>query len=65
MIYMLFNTSTTEFRNRPKSSKTMLTNHDRELAIKLFKKCKTQTKSENHETCPHVMISYVEVVIKN
>jgi hypothetical protein len=26
---------------------------------------KTQTKSENHETCPHVMISYVEVVIKN
>jgi hypothetical protein len=26
---------------------------------------KTQTKSENHETCPRVMISYVEAVIKN
>jgi hypothetical protein len=25
---------------------------------------KTQTKSENHETCPRVMISYIEVVIK-
>jgi hypothetical protein len=25
---------------------------------------KTQTKSKNHETCPHVMISYVEAVIK-
>jgi hypothetical protein len=25
---------------------------------------KTQTKSENHETCPHVIISYVEAVIK-
>ena len=25
---------------------------------------KTQTKSENHETCPRVMISYVENVIK-
>jgi hypothetical protein len=29
--------------------------------LKLYK---TQTKSENHETCPHVMISYVEDVIK-
>jgi hypothetical protein len=26
---------------------------------------KTQTNSENHETCPRVMISYVEAVIKN
>jgi hypothetical protein len=26
---------------------------------------KTQTKSENHETCSRVMISYVQVVIKN
>jgi hypothetical protein len=26
---------------------------------------KTQTKSENHETCPRVMISYIEAVIKN
>jgi hypothetical protein len=43
----------------------MLTKHGREIAIKLFKNCiKTQTKSENHETCPHVMISYVEDVIK-
>jgi hypothetical protein len=25
---------------------------------------KTQTKSENHETCPRIMISYVEAVIK-
>jgi hypothetical protein len=25
---------------------------------------KTQTKSENYETCPHVMISYVEPTIK-
>jgi hypothetical protein len=25
---------------------------------------KTQTKSENHETCPRVMISYIEPVIK-
>ena len=25
---------------------------------------KTQTKSENHETCPRVMISYIEAVIK-
>jgi hypothetical protein len=39
----------------------MLTKHNRELAIQLFK---TQTKSENHETFPHVMISYVEAVIK-
>jgi hypothetical protein len=25
---------------------------------------KTQTKSENHETCPRVIISYVQAVIK-
>jgi hypothetical protein len=30
----------------------------------VYKLYKTQTKSENHETCPRVMISYVEVVIK-
>jgi hypothetical protein len=43
----------------------MLTKHDHELAIQLFKKMyKPQTKSENHETCRHVMISYVEPMIK-
>jgi hypothetical protein len=26
---------------------------------------KTQIKSENHETCPRVIISYVQAVIKN
>jgi hypothetical protein len=30
----------------------------------VYKLYKTQTKSENHETYPHVMISYVEAVIK-
>jgi hypothetical protein len=43
----------------------MLTKHDRELAIKLFKKyIKHKQSQKNHETCPHVMISYVEAVIK-
>jgi hypothetical protein len=42
----------------------MLTKHGRELAIKLFKNYIKQKMSENHETCPHVMISYVEAVIK-
>jgi hypothetical protein len=43
----------------------MLTKHGRELGIHMFKNCnKTQTKSENHETCPRVMISYVQAVIK-
>jgi hypothetical protein len=42
----------------------MLTKHDRELVIQLFKMYKTQTKSENYEIDPHVMISYVEAVIK-
>ena len=31
----------------------------------IFKFYKKQTKSENHETCQDVMISYVEAVIKN
>jgi hypothetical protein len=44
----------------------MLTQQGRELAIQVFKKLyKTQTNSENHETCPRVMISYVGAVIKN
>jgi hypothetical protein len=30
----------------------------------VYKLYKTQTKSENHETCPRVMISYVEAMIK-
>jgi hypothetical protein len=46
-------------------SSTMLTKYDRELIIQLLKNCiKHKQKSENHETCPHVMISYVEAVIK-
>ena len=31
----------------------------------VFKFYKKQTKSENHETCQDIMISYVETVIKN
>jgi len=31
----------------------------------IFKFYKNQTKSENHEICQDVMISYVEVVVKN
>jgi hypothetical protein len=43
----------------------MLTQHGHELAIQLFKNfIKTQTNLENHETCPRVMISYVESVVK-
>jgi hypothetical protein len=38
---------TTEFRNRPESSKTMLMKQDRELAIKLFKKCIKHKQSQN------------------
>jgi hypothetical protein len=35
--------------------------HECKLAVQLFYKLyKTQTKSENHETCRYVMISYVE-----
>jgi hypothetical protein len=49
----------TYFRNRPEFSSTMLTKNDRELAIH-----KTQIKSENHETCQPIMISYVESMIK-
>jgi hypothetical protein len=30
----------------------------------ILKLHKTQTKSENHETCIHVMISYVNTLIK-
>jgi hypothetical protein len=30
-----------------------------------FKLYKTQTKSKSHETCWHIMISYVETLIKN
>jgi hypothetical protein len=37
---------------------TMLMKHDRKLVIQLCLKLdKTQTKSENHETYQHVMIS--------
>jgi hypothetical protein len=52
---------TTDFRSRPESSSTMLTKHDCELAIQLFKNCiKHKQSQKNHETCPHVMISYIE-----
>jgi hypothetical protein len=55
----------TDFRSGPETSSTMLTQHDRKLAIQVFKKLyKTETKSENHKTCPRVMISNVEAVIK-
>jgi hypothetical protein len=65
MISMLLNTSYDRFQERTGNFE-----HHAHLtwpwtchpgAYKLYK---TQTKSENHETCPHVMISYVEAVIK-
>jgi hypothetical protein len=50
----------------PETSSTMLTQHGRELAIQLFKNCiKHKQNKKNHETCPRVMISYVEAMIKN
>jgi hypothetical protein len=52
---------TTHFRRGPETKSTNLTKHGRELAIHMYK---TQTKSENHETYQHVMISYIEAVIK-
>jgi hypothetical protein len=56
---------TSDFRSGPETSSTMLTQHGHELAIQLFKNfIKTQTNLENHETCPRVMISYVESVVK-
>jgi hypothetical protein len=62
MISVLGNTSYDPFQEL---SSTMLTKHDRELAIQLFKNCiKHKQSQKNHETCPHVMISYVEAVIK-
>jgi hypothetical protein len=43
----------------------MLTQHGRELAIHMFKNCiKHKQSQKNLETCPRVMISYVEAVIK-
>jgi hypothetical protein len=55
----------TDFIRGPETSSTMLTQHGRELAIQLFKNyIKHKQSQKNHETCPRVMISYVEVVIK-
>jgi hypothetical protein len=43
----------------------MLTKYDRELAIELFKNyIKHKQSQKNYETCTHVMISYVEAMIK-
>jgi hypothetical protein len=43
----------------------MFTEHDHELAIQLFKNCiEHKQNQKNHETCPHVMISYVEAMTK-
>jgi hypothetical protein len=43
----------------------MLTKHGRELAILMFKNCiKHKQSQKNPETCPRVMISYVQAAIK-
>jgi hypothetical protein len=62
MISMLGNTSYDRFQEQTGTSSTMLT----KMAVNLPSTClyKTQIKSENHETCPRVMISYIEAVIK-
>jgi hypothetical protein len=43
---MLFSISYDDFRNRPESLSTMLTKHDRELAIQLFKNCIKHKQSQ-------------------
>jgi hypothetical protein len=65
MIFMLFSTSYDIFQEHAR----MFEHHAHEtwpwtcdpVVLKLYK---TQTKLENHETCPHVMILYVELMIK-
>jgi hypothetical protein len=37
---------TIDFRSRPESSTTMLTKHDRELSIQLFKNCIKHKQSQ-------------------
>jgi hypothetical protein len=65
MIFMLFSTSYSLFQEQT----GFFEHHAHEtwtgtcdpVVLKLYK---TQTKSENHETCRHVMISYVETQVK-
>jgi hypothetical protein len=55
----------TDFKSSPETSSNMLTKHGHELVIQLFKNyIKHEQSQKNRETCPHVMISYVEAVIK-
>ena len=65
MISMLLSTSYDRFQERTKNLEHLAhltwswTCHPG-----VYKLYKTQTKSKNHETCPRVMISYVEAMIK-
>ena len=66
MLFMLFSTSYGLFQEQNEIFKHRThetwpwTCHP--VVLKFYK---TQTKSQNHETCRHVMISYVEPMIKN
>jgi hypothetical protein len=65
MIFKLFNTSYGLFQKQARifeqhSQKTWPRTCD-PIVLKLYK---TETKPENHETCQHVMISYVETLVK-
>ena len=65
MIFMLFNTSYGLFEEQTgifehHAHETWPWTYDL-VVLKLYK---TQTKSENHETCWQVMISYLETMIK-
>jgi hypothetical protein len=61
MIHILFSTS----YDGPETSSNMLTKHGRELVIHMFKNCiKHKQSQKKNETCPRVMISYIEAVIK-
>jgi hypothetical protein len=46
IIFMLFSTSYDDFSSRPEFSSTMLTKHDRELSIQLFKNCIKHKQSQ-------------------
>jgi hypothetical protein len=65
MIFMLFSTSYSLFLEH-----TGIFEHHahetrpRTCDLVVLKLDKTQTKSENHETCRYVMISYAETLIK-
>jgi hypothetical protein len=45
---------TTDFRSRPEYSSTMLTKHDRELGIQLFKNCIKDKQSQKFMKLVHV-----------